>query len=201
MYLLENPVLQRELLINLRTARAFALLAGYNIVLGAVVFLAWPPQQHLELTRRPDEAKGLVQLFFLGPYGLASLDDGHGRADRWRLHLRRAVHANVGPLASSTRRWQRGEGSRRFGAREREGRRHGYSVRSIPRSAAGPSQANHAVARRRESRVRQGAAKRDLQPGNADAAAGRAGEHVFGASADGVLLVLEGGFSPLVYRL
>src|ERR1700730_17236601 len=73
MYLLENPVLQRELLINLRTARAFALLAGYNIVLGAVVFLAWPPQQHLDLTRRPDEAKGLVQLFFLGQYLLASL--------------------------------------------------------------------------------------------------------------------------------
>jgi ABC-type transport system involved in multi-copper enzyme maturation permease subunit len=73
MYLLENPVLQRELLINLRTARAFALLAGYNIVLGAVVFLAWPPQQHLDLTRRPDEAKGLVQLFFLGQYVLASL--------------------------------------------------------------------------------------------------------------------------------
>jgi ABC-type transport system involved in multi-copper enzyme maturation permease subunit len=73
MYLLENPVLQRELLINLRTVRAFALLAGYNIVLGAVVFLAWPPQQHLDLTRRPDEAKGLVQLFFLGQYVLASL--------------------------------------------------------------------------------------------------------------------------------
>ncbi len=73
MYLLENPVLQRELLINLRTVRAFALLAGYNIVLGAVVFLAWPQQQHLDLTRRPDEAKGLVQLFFLGQYVLASL--------------------------------------------------------------------------------------------------------------------------------
>ena len=73
MYLLENPVLQRELLINLRTVRAFVLLLGYNVVLGAVVFLAWPPQQHLDLTRRPDEAQGLVQLFFLGQYLLASL--------------------------------------------------------------------------------------------------------------------------------
>ena len=37
MYLLENPVLQRELLVNLRTARAFVLLFGYNAVLGLVV--------------------------------------------------------------------------------------------------------------------------------------------------------------------
>ncbi len=73
MYLLENPVLQRELLINLRTVRAFALLLGYNVVLGAVVLLAWPARQHLDLTRRPDEAQGLVQLFFLGQYLLASL--------------------------------------------------------------------------------------------------------------------------------
>jgi ABC-type transport system involved in multi-copper enzyme maturation permease subunit len=73
MYLLENPVLQRELLVNLRTARAFVLLAGYNVLLGAVVFLAWPQQQHLDLSRDTGEAKGLVQLFFLGQYVLASL--------------------------------------------------------------------------------------------------------------------------------
>ena len=34
MYLLENPVLQRELLVNLRTMRAFVLLFLYNALLG-----------------------------------------------------------------------------------------------------------------------------------------------------------------------
>ena len=40
--LLENPVLQRELLVNLRTMRAFVLLFFYNALLGLVVVLAWP---------------------------------------------------------------------------------------------------------------------------------------------------------------
>src|SRR5437667_22154 len=37
MYLLENPVLQRELLVNLRMRRAFVLLFAYVALLGAVV--------------------------------------------------------------------------------------------------------------------------------------------------------------------
>ncbi len=73
MYLLENPVLQRELLVNLRTARAFILLFLYNALLGAVVIMAWPPQLKLDLTRNPEEAKQLVNLFFLGQYVIASL--------------------------------------------------------------------------------------------------------------------------------
>ena len=40
MYLIDNPVLQRELLVNLRMNRAFALLAVYLSLLGAVVWLA-----------------------------------------------------------------------------------------------------------------------------------------------------------------
>ena len=51
MYLLENPVLQRELLVNLRTARAFVLLFGYNALLGLVVMLAWPQEEQLDLSR------------------------------------------------------------------------------------------------------------------------------------------------------
>jgi hypothetical protein len=34
MFLLDNPVLQRELLVNLRTTRAFVLLFAYNALLG-----------------------------------------------------------------------------------------------------------------------------------------------------------------------
>ena len=73
MYVLENPVLQRELLVNLRTNRAFLLLAAYQILLAAVVLLAWPTDQRLDLTENPASAKKLVNLFFLGQYVIASL--------------------------------------------------------------------------------------------------------------------------------
>ena len=73
MYLLENPVLQRELLVNLRTRRAFLLLAVYQILLAAVVLLAWPTDERLDLTVSPPSAKKLVNLFFLGQYVIASL--------------------------------------------------------------------------------------------------------------------------------
>ena len=73
MYVLENPVLQRELLVNLRTVRAFVLLFAYNALLGAVVVLAWPQDLQLDLTRNPEEAIQLVDLFFIGQYVIASL--------------------------------------------------------------------------------------------------------------------------------
>lgn len=73
MYLLDNPVLQRELLVNLRMNRAFVLLFAYIALLGAVVYAAWPSQQHLDLTDSPEEVKRLVNMFFLGQYILMSL--------------------------------------------------------------------------------------------------------------------------------
>ncbi|TWU34256.1 ABC transporter permease [Novipirellula artificiosorum] len=73
MYILENPVLQRELLGNLRTNRAFILLALYQLLLAAVVLLAWPSEQRLDLTSNPPSAAKLVNLFFLGQYVIASL--------------------------------------------------------------------------------------------------------------------------------
>jgi ABC-type transport system involved in multi-copper enzyme maturation permease subunit len=73
MYLLENPVLQRELLVNLRRARAFVLLFTYVALLGAVVLIAWPTDRRLDLTGSPEETKWLVNLFFLGQYVLMSL--------------------------------------------------------------------------------------------------------------------------------
>jgi hypothetical protein len=42
MYVLENPVLQRELLVNLRMARGFFCCSSYQCALGAVVYFAWP---------------------------------------------------------------------------------------------------------------------------------------------------------------
>jgi len=73
MYLLENPVLQRELLVNLRMVRAFVLLFAYVGLLAVVVYVAWPSQQRLDLTSSPAEARRLVNLFFLGQYILVSL--------------------------------------------------------------------------------------------------------------------------------
>jgi len=73
MYLLENPVLQHELLGNLRMAQAFVLLFFYLLILGLVVYVAWPTAQQLDLTTNPAEARQLVDLFFLGQYLLASL--------------------------------------------------------------------------------------------------------------------------------
>ncbi len=73
MYLLENPVLQRELVTNLRMSRAFMLLFVYLGLLGLVVLLAWPQERQLDLTTNPEAARRLVNLVFLGQYLLASL--------------------------------------------------------------------------------------------------------------------------------
>ena len=72
MYLRENPVLQRELLVNLRMNRAFVLLFFYILALGLVVYAAWPNQRQLDMTN-PEAAKKLVDLFFLGQFLITSL--------------------------------------------------------------------------------------------------------------------------------
>ncbi len=71
MFLFENPVLQRELLVNLRMKRAFALLLIYIALLGLVVYIAWPAKKHVDV--RMGEGAPLVTLFFLGQYVLLSL--------------------------------------------------------------------------------------------------------------------------------
>lgn len=83
MYLIENPVLQRELLVNLRMRRAFVLLAAYVGLLGLVVFAAWPNETKLDLAADAVRAaqadapsppgKRLVDLFFLGQYILMAM--------------------------------------------------------------------------------------------------------------------------------
>ncbi len=82
MLLLDNPVLQRELLVNLRMKRAFVLLFVYIALLGMVVFAAWPSDRRLDLTEgaRQSAADGagppgvrLVNMFFLGQYILMAL--------------------------------------------------------------------------------------------------------------------------------
>jgi ABC-type transport system involved in multi-copper enzyme maturation permease subunit len=72
MYFRDNPVLQRELVVNLRMTRGFLLLFAYIAVLGMLVYAAWPADQTLDLAR-PQEAQKLVNLFFFGQYILVSL--------------------------------------------------------------------------------------------------------------------------------
>lgn len=69
----ENPVLQRELLVNLRLPRAFLLLGIYQSFLAAIVLLAWPRETRLDLSQTPESARLLSDLFFLGQFILASL--------------------------------------------------------------------------------------------------------------------------------
>src|SRR6187401_2729759 len=76
MYVLETPVLQRELLVNLRMGRGFVLLLLYQALLGAVVYFAWPQDTRLDLTSNSDsvrKTRELVDLFFVGQYVLASM--------------------------------------------------------------------------------------------------------------------------------
>src|SRR5438874_10842030 len=76
MFVLENPVLQRELLVNLRMARAFVLLLLYQVLLGAVVYFAWPQDTRLDLTANSssiEQTKRLVNMFFAGQFVLGSM--------------------------------------------------------------------------------------------------------------------------------
>jgi ABC-type transport system involved in multi-copper enzyme maturation permease subunit len=76
MYVLENPVMQRELLVNLRMVRAFVLLLLYQALLAAVVYFAWPQESRLDLTSgssSSQQTRRLVDLFFIGQYVLASM--------------------------------------------------------------------------------------------------------------------------------
>ena len=73
MFRFDNPVLNRELLVNLRTARAFVLLFLYIAVLAVVVYFAWPNQARLKISESPETTRNLVDLFFLGQYVLAAL--------------------------------------------------------------------------------------------------------------------------------
>ena len=76
MYILDNPVLQRELLVNLRMARGFILLLIYQCLLGVVVYFAWPKDTRLDLSdnsEQTQQTRDLVDMFFIGQYVVASM--------------------------------------------------------------------------------------------------------------------------------
>ncbi len=72
MYVFENPVLQNELVANLRMTRTFVLLFAYVALLGLLVYAAWPADERIDMSNS-DKARPLVNLLFLGQYMLMSL--------------------------------------------------------------------------------------------------------------------------------
>ena len=66
----DNPVLIRELLVNLRSNRSFMLQFLYVTFLGVVVYFAWPSEGKLVSA---DLAQRLFNMFFLGQFFLVAL--------------------------------------------------------------------------------------------------------------------------------
>ena len=73
MFLADNPVLQRELLSNLRTSRAFILLLVYQVALALVIVIAYPRETRIDLSVESAAAQRLVDFFFIGQFAIASL--------------------------------------------------------------------------------------------------------------------------------
>ncbi|XZE34911.1 ABC transporter permease [Pirellulaceae bacterium SH501] len=73
MFLFQNPVLQRELIVNLRTPRAFLLMLVYQVALAVVVLIAYPQDTKIDLSRESASAQRLVDFFFVGQFAIASL--------------------------------------------------------------------------------------------------------------------------------
>jgi ABC-type transport system involved in multi-copper enzyme maturation permease subunit len=68
-----NPVLQRELILNLRQNRAFVLLLVYQLVMAFVVLIAYPRSNFINLNVDSADARKLADYFFLGQFLLISL--------------------------------------------------------------------------------------------------------------------------------
>jgi ABC-type transport system involved in multi-copper enzyme maturation permease subunit len=73
MILYDNPVLIRELLVNLRTPRAFVLQFIYVVFLGVVVYFYWPASSGSGAQVSSGVARRLFDLFFLGQFFLVAL--------------------------------------------------------------------------------------------------------------------------------
>src|SRR5215471_11192479 len=70
MIIRDNPVLTRELLVTLRSPRAFILQLLYVSALGALVYFRWPVDERLA---GPGVARRLFDIFFLGQFFLVAL--------------------------------------------------------------------------------------------------------------------------------
>lgn len=69
----DNPVLSRELLVNLRSNRSFVLQLAYVTLLSLVVYFAWPSGEGGLTSVSSGAAQSLFELFFLGQFFLVAL--------------------------------------------------------------------------------------------------------------------------------
>jgi ABC-type transport system involved in multi-copper enzyme maturation permease subunit len=68
-----NPVLQRELILNLRKPRSFVLLLMYQMALAGLILVAYPRVDRIDLSVPSSDARRLADYFFLGQFALVSL--------------------------------------------------------------------------------------------------------------------------------
>src|SRR6516165_12271506 len=68
----DNPVLTRELLVTLRSPRAFILQLLYVSALGALVYFYWPSEEGQRQVSS-GVARRLFDIFFLGQFFLVAL--------------------------------------------------------------------------------------------------------------------------------
>lgn len=69
----DNPVLSRELLVNLRSSKSFVLQLCYVSLLGVVVYFAWPTAEGGITAVSSGAAQSLFEMFFLGQFFLVAL--------------------------------------------------------------------------------------------------------------------------------
>ena len=69
----DNPVLTRELLVTLRSPRAFVLQLLYVCASGALVYFQWPAGEEGARQVSPGVARTLFDIFFLGQFFLVAL--------------------------------------------------------------------------------------------------------------------------------
>jgi ABC-type transport system involved in multi-copper enzyme maturation permease subunit len=73
MFFRDNPVLMRELLVNLRSPRSFVLQLAYVTFLAAVVYFYWPAGGEGAREVEAGMAERLFELFFLGQFFMVAL--------------------------------------------------------------------------------------------------------------------------------
>ena len=73
MFLRDNPVLTRELLVTLRSPRSFVLQFLYVCALGSLVYFYWPAGEVGARQVSPGVARRLFDIFFLGQFFLVAL--------------------------------------------------------------------------------------------------------------------------------
>lgn len=73
MFFRDNPVLMRELMVNLRSPRAFLLQLAYVSFLAAVVYFYWPTGAEGAQQVEAGMAQRLFELFFLGQFFMVAL--------------------------------------------------------------------------------------------------------------------------------